>query len=153
MDAFEGNGCSSTIMIFWLMMMTLSSWNSNELGLGLERETARSHALPDPIQDLTTLGLLATGSLQRELADRGNWSGINLAVINWIIHISARYHGAINCTHIAIKRRHMYHFHSLNLQIICDAQMRLTNIVAWWPGSTHDSIVLSNGMTMPISTN
>ena len=40
------------------------------LGPGLERETARSHALPVPIQDLTRLGLLATGSLHRELADR-----------------------------------------------------------------------------------
>ena len=41
-----------------------------ELGLSLERETARSHALPVPIQVLTTLGFLATGAFQRELADR-----------------------------------------------------------------------------------
>ena len=99
------------------------------------------------------------------------------AVLNGIIHISARYIrfpydavnqanikaqfadsrfpvliGAIDCTHIAIKApsegEYVYvnrkHFHSLNVQIICDAQMRLTNIVARWPGSTHDSFVLTN---------
>ena len=60
--------------------------------------------------------------------------------------------GAIDCTHIAIKApsegEYAYvnrkHFHSLNVQIICDAQMRLTNIVARWPGSTHDSFVVTN---------
>ena len=53
--------------------------------------------------------------------------------------------GAIDCTHIAIKApsegEYVYvnrkHFHSLNVQIICDAQMCLTNIVRW-PGSIHD---------------
>ncbi|KAK0150346.1 putative nuclease HARBI1 [Merluccius polli] len=140
----------------------ISSWKSTELGPGLERQTARSHALPVPIQVLTTLGFLATGSFQRELADRAI-----AAVLNGIIRISASkpsthqsaicrdrrfsQFGAIDCTHIAIKApsegEYAYvnrkHFHSLNVQIICDAQMR-TNIVARWPGSTHDSFVLTN---------
>ncbi|XP_067670188.1 putative nuclease HARBI1 [Haliotis asinina] len=30
-------------------------------------------------------------------------------------------------------------FHSLNVQMICDAQFRVTNCVAKWPGSVHDS--------------
>ena len=30
------------------------------------------------------------------------------------------------------------HSHSINVQIICDAEMRLTNVVARVPGSTHD---------------
>jgi len=34
------------------------------------------------------------------------------------------------------------HFHSINVQIICDADMLLTNVVARWPGSTHDSFIL-----------
>ncbi|KAK0151171.1 hypothetical protein N1851_007651 [Merluccius polli] len=63
MVAFEMNGCSATIMIFWLTMMTGHQpiQICTELGPGLERQTARSHALPVPIQVLTTLGFLATG--------------------------------------------------------------------------------------------
>ncbi|KAK0141786.1 putative nuclease HARBI1 [Merluccius polli] len=72
----------------------ISSWKSTELGPGLERQTARSHALPVPIQVLTTLGFLATGSFQRELADRSGMSQGALsraiaAVLNGIIRISA----------------------------------------------------------------
>ncbi|KAK0141908.1 putative nuclease HARBI1 [Merluccius polli] len=150
----------------------ISSWKSTELGPGLERQTARSHALPVPIQVLTTLGFLATGSFQRELADR---SGMSQGALSHAIaapgiygydavnqaHIKAQFAeiadfpnviGAIDCTHIAIKApsegEYAYvnrkHFHSLNVQIICDAQMCLTNIVARWPGSTHDSFVLTN---------
>ncbi|XP_062373197.1 putative nuclease HARBI1 [Sardina pilchardus] len=156
-----------------------------ELGPRLERETARSHALPVPLQVLTTLGFLATGAFQRELSDRSGMSQSSLsrampAVLDGIIRMSARYVrfpydavdqanikaqfaaiagfpneiGAIDCTHIAIKAPsdgefayvNRKHFHSLNVQIICDAQMRLTNVVARWPGSTHDSYILTNSM-------
>ncbi|XP_026090023.1 putative nuclease HARBI1 [Carassius auratus] len=156
-----------------------------ELGPNLERETMRSHAIPVPLQVLTTLGFLATGSFQRELADRSGISQSSLSrampvVWDGIIRMSARYIrfpydafdqpnikmqfaaiagfpnviGAIDCTHIAIKAPseeefayvNRKHFHSINVQIICDAQMRLTNIVARWPGSTHDSYILTNSM-------
>jgi len=60
----------------------------------------------------------------------------------------------IDCTHIAIKApsqdEFVYvnrkHFHSINVQIICDAQMQLTNIVARWPGSMYASYILSNSI-------
>ncbi|KAK0136546.1 putative nuclease HARBI1 [Merluccius polli] len=164
MVAFEMNGCHDDD---WLISRfrfpkAISSWKSTELGPGLERQTARSHALPVPIQVLTTLGFLATGSFQRELADR---SGMSQGSEPRHCGCFKRDHphlsqiadfpnviGAIDCTHIAIKApsegEYAYvnrkHFHSLNVQIICDAQMRLTNIVARWPGSTHDSFVLTN---------
>ena len=61
--------------------------------------------------------------------------------------------GAIDCTHSAIKAQShdelVYvrkHFHSINVQIICDEQMQLTNIVARCPVSTHDSYILSNSI-------
>lgn len=67
-----------------------------ELGPNLERETMRSHALPVPLQVLTTLGFLATGSFQRELADRSGISQSCLshampAVWDGIIRLSTRY--------------------------------------------------------------
>lgn len=57
--------------------------------------------------------------------------------------------GVIDCTHVAIRRphinEHVYvnrkNFHSINVQAICDAKMRFTNVVVLWPGSTHDSFV------------
>ncbi|KAK0146483.1 putative nuclease HARBI1 [Merluccius polli] len=173
MVAFEMNGCHDDD---WLISRfrfpkAILLEICTELGPGLERQTARSHALPVPIQVLTTLGFLAT--FQRELADR---SGMSQGALSRAIaapgirfpydavnqaHIKAQFAeiggfpnviGAIDCTHIAIKApsegEYAYvnrkHFHSLNVQIICDAQMRLTNIVARWPGSTHDSFVLTN---------
>ena len=62
--------------------------------------------------------------------------------------------GAIDCTRIAIKAPsegesayvNRKHFHSLNMHMICDAQMHLMNIVAMGPGSTHGSFVLPNGL-------
>ena len=38
-------------------------------------------------------------------------------------------------------------FHSINTQVICDATLRVTDLVAKWPGSTHDSFVLMNSGT------
>ncbi|KAL6487847.1 hypothetical protein MHYP_G00044730 [Metynnis hypsauchen] len=65
-----------------------------ELGPVLERETARSRALPVPLQVLITLGFLTTGSFQRELADRSGISQSSLscampAVLDGIICMSA----------------------------------------------------------------
>lgn len=40
------------------------------LGPGPQRSTHRNHAVPVSLQVVTTLGFLATGILQRELADR-----------------------------------------------------------------------------------
>lgn len=60
--------------------------------------------------------------------------------------------GAIDCTHVAIRAPsenefayvNRKHVHSINVQIICDSNMTLTNIVARWPGSTHDSFILTH---------
>ncbi|GAA6080030.1 putative nuclease HARBI1, partial [Tachysurus ichikawai] len=47
----------------------------------LERATLRNHAIPVQIQVLTTLGFLATGCFQRELADRSGISQPSLSAI------------------------------------------------------------------------
>uniref|UniRef100_A0A9J8DJ69 Putative nuclease HARBI1 n=1 Tax=Cyprinus carpio carpio TaxID=630221 RepID=A0A9J8DJ69_CYPCA len=60
--------------------------------------------------------------------------------------------GTIDCTHIAIRAPYVdefiyvnrKHVHSINVQIICDANLTLRNVVARWPGSTHDSFILAH---------
>ncbi|XP_046971024.1 putative nuclease HARBI1 [Vanessa cardui] len=56
--------------------------------------------------------------------------------------------GAIDCTHIRIKKLnvdggHLYinrkGFPSLNIQVVCDADCKIMDIVTRWRGSVHDS--------------
>jgi len=60
--------------------------------------------------------------------------------------------GCINETHVRIKvpseaeeayvnRKGM---HTVNIQAVCDADMKVTNVVAKWPGSAHDSFIWRN---------
>lgn len=58
--------------------------------------------------------------------------------------------GAIDCTHIAVTPpqnteesfRNRKCFHSLNVQMVCDSHMKIRNLVAGFPGSSHDSFIL-----------
>ncbi|XP_059202297.1 putative nuclease HARBI1 [Centropristis striata] len=60
--------------------------------------------------------------------------------------------GAIDCTHVRIKAPsgdafayiNRKNFHSVNVQLICDAKCVLINVVARWPGGTHDAFILRN---------
>lgn len=58
--------------------------------------------------------------------------------------------GIIDGTHVAVTalRKEIEHafvnrkgFHSINVQIVCDHRMQITNINARYPGSTHDSYI------------
>ena len=59
--------------------------------------------------------------------------------------------GAIDCTHIATKAPSTNEFnyvnrkgfHSVNVQIVCDANLSLLNVERW-PGGTHDSFIMQN---------
>lgn len=61
--------------------------------------------------------------------------------------------GAIDCTHIRIQTPPIVEkaifinrkgYASLNVQVVVDSNMEVLDIVARWPGSTHDSRILSN---------
>jgi len=60
--------------------------------------------------------------------------------------------GCIDGTQIPISaphdNEHLYictkGFHAINVQAVCDPHLKLTNIVAKWPGSTHDSFMWTN---------
>lgn len=61
--------------------------------------------------------------------------------------------GAIDGTHIPIKKpsvqdseiyRNRKGIFSINVQAVCDAALLFTNVVARWPGSTHDARIFAN---------
>ena len=60
--------------------------------------------------------------------------------------------GCVNGTQIPVlaphHNEHLYicrkRFHAMNVQVVCDSQLRFTNIAAKWPGSTHDSFMGQN---------
>ena len=61
--------------------------------------------------------------------------------------------GAIDCTHVPILSpgghqaelfRNRKGYFSVNVQAICDDDLKFSNIVARWPGSTHDSRIFEN---------
>ncbi|XP_030048052.1 putative nuclease HARBI1 [Microcaecilia unicolor] len=60
--------------------------------------------------------------------------------------------GAIDCTHVALtppadrelQYRNRKMGHSLNVQVVCDANLRIRDVVTRFPGSCHDSYILSN---------
>ena len=35
-------------------------------------------------------------------------------------------------------------YHAINIQVVCDSDLNLLNIVAKWPGLTHDSFLLNS---------
>ncbi|KAJ8974307.1 hypothetical protein NQ317_009547 [Molorchus minor] len=57
--------------------------------------------------------------------------------------------GAVDCTHVAIvaplEEEHNYinrkGYHSKNVQVVCDYNLRILNINPQFPGSTHDSYI------------
>ncbi|CAH1981278.1 unnamed protein product [Acanthoscelides obtectus] len=61
--------------------------------------------------------------------------------------------GALDCTHIKIKSpggadpenyRNRKGFFSYNVQVICDATLKIQNIVCRWPGASHDANIFAN---------
>ncbi|CAK1599914.1 unnamed protein product [Parnassius mnemosyne] len=62
---------------------------------------------------------------------------------------------AIDCTHIRIQSpchvigeefRNRKGYFSLNVQAICDADLKFMNVIARWPGSTHDATIFNNSI-------
>ena len=61
--------------------------------------------------------------------------------------------GAIDCTHIPIQSpggenaeiyRNRKGYFSINTQLVCDKNNYITDVVARWPGSVHDSTIFDN---------
>lgn len=61
--------------------------------------------------------------------------------------------GAVDCTHVAIQSpgsddaeiyRNRKGFFSINVQLVCEPTGYITDVVARWPGSVHDSTIFDN---------
>lgn len=62
--------------------------------------------------------------------------------------------GAIDCTHVRLRKspggdhaeifRNRKGYFSLNVQAICNSKLEFLDIVARWPGSTHDAHIFNN---------
>lgn len=61
--------------------------------------------------------------------------------------------GALDCTHIKIISRggflaEMFRcrkgYFSINVQVVCDAKLKIRDIIARWPGSVHDCTIFNN---------
>ncbi|KAF7994290.1 hypothetical protein HCN44_003380 [Aphidius gifuensis] len=111
-------------------------------------------ALDIPRQVLTALAFFATGSYQTDIS-LSKYSLMKLFNFPGI--------GCIDCTHIAIYPPPLLHaeypehvfvnrkgYHSLNVQLICDADFKIVNVNAKFPGSTHDSFIWNNSNIEPL---
>lgn len=61
--------------------------------------------------------------------------------------------GAIDCTHVKVASpggeisenfRNRHGYFSINVQTISDADLRIMNVIARWPGAAHDATIFNN---------
>ncbi|XP_018572113.1 putative nuclease HARBI1 [Anoplophora glabripennis] len=74
--------------------------------------------------------------------------------------------GCIDCTHVAIYPPKINDpvypeaiyvnrkgYHSINVQLICDPNLKIINVCARYPGSSHDNFIWNNSNVLPIVEN
>ncbi|XP_063216585.1 putative nuclease HARBI1 [Bacillus rossius redtenbacheri] len=63
--------------------------------------------------------------------------------------------GSMDCTHVKVKSpggdmpeefRNRKGYFSINVQTVCDSKLKIRDIVARWPGSTHDVTIFNNSV-------
>uniref|UniRef100_A0A8C7L3E7 DDE Tnp4 domain-containing protein n=1 Tax=Oncorhynchus kisutch TaxID=8019 RepID=A0A8C7L3E7_ONCKI len=127
----------------------------------------RNEAVPPLLQLLVTVRFYVTGCFQMVV---GDLFGLHKSTVCRTVYIRflpteetaagfyrrARFPGvlgAIDCTRIPIPNPggengelfcNRKGYCSINVQAVCDDKGQLTNIVARWPGSTHDSRIFDN---------
>ncbi|KAJ8945877.1 hypothetical protein NQ318_002717 [Aromia moschata] len=135
----------------------------------IKSQTDRNNAISPAAKLLLTLRFYATGCM---LITAGDFIGVSKASACYIVtkvteaiaSLRERYIkfpgtqfpqviGVIDCTHVRImssggneaeRYRNRKGFFSWNVQTICDARLRIIDIVARWPGSSHDQTIYNN---------
>uniref|UniRef100_A0A8C1LQH5 DDE Tnp4 domain-containing protein n=1 Tax=Cyprinus carpio TaxID=7962 RepID=A0A8C1LQH5_CYPCA len=93
----------------------------------IEHQTQRSYAIPALLQVLIALRFFACGTFHSVIANV------------FKVHKSTVFVGFPRIYQFVNRKN----FHSINVQLICDPDCKITNVTAEWPGSTHDARVLS----------
>ncbi|XP_030069244.1 putative nuclease HARBI1 [Microcaecilia unicolor] len=114
----------------------------HEIRDDIDPTTARSHAVPGLVKLLTVLQFLATGEAEQRRVKQDFYK---IACLPNVL-------GAIDCTHVALtppadremQYRNRKMGYSLNVQVVCDANLRIQDVVTRFPGSCHDSYILPN---------
>ncbi|KAM7313388.1 putative nuclease HARBI1 [Ixodes scapularis] len=119
----------------------------------LERSTRRSCALSAEQQVIVALQFYATGNFPITAGDYVHVQVCSASRSEQFFDVAGFpcVVGAADGTHIRIQgprvheevyvNRHLYH--SINVQVVVDASCRIRNVVARWPGSTHDSRIFT----------
>nr|XP_026496954.1 protein ALP1-like [Vanessa tameamea] len=136
--------------------------------------SSRNHGVPPLHQLLLTLRFYALGTMLISIADfvgvskstagrtaiaslYDKYVFVNLGGAEKFYEIAGfpQVLGAIDCTHICIQSlchvlgeefRNCDGFFYLNVQTVCDADLKFINVVAQWLGSTHDATIFDNSV-------
>uniref|UniRef100_A0A671TGD0 DDE Tnp4 domain-containing protein n=1 Tax=Sparus aurata TaxID=8175 RepID=A0A671TGD0_SPAAU len=140
----------------------------NHLEPALRSHTLWSNPVPPHVPVLLTLGFLATGTFQRELGDRVDISQPSISralprVVDAINQLATQYIKFPYTAEDQVAVKRGFHniaglpntidpftylnrkqYHSINIQLICDSNNHLLNVVSRFPGGAHDSYIFQN---------
>uniref|UniRef100_A0A3B3SZR7 DDE Tnp4 domain-containing protein n=1 Tax=Paramormyrops kingsleyae TaxID=1676925 RepID=A0A3B3SZR7_9TELE len=113
----------------------------------LKHRTQRSHGLSVEDQILIALRFYACGTFYQVV---GDYMGVVKSAVCDVVRDVSIALATIDCTHVHIQapRENEWEFinrkgrHSINVQLVCDADLIITNCVVKWPGSVHDARIL-----------
>uniref|UniRef100_A0A8C4X6H8 DDE Tnp4 domain-containing protein n=1 Tax=Erpetoichthys calabaricus TaxID=27687 RepID=A0A8C4X6H8_ERPCA len=133
----------------------------------LQHKTKRSHALSMEEQCLIALRFYASGTFYQVVGDnmgvdKSTVSNVVKAVSVELASLVNEFRnffllgnmpntiGVIDCTHVHIQAPHEREWqyvnrkgrHSINVQLVANADLIITNCVVKWPGSVHDARIL-----------
>nr|CAH7753219.1 unnamed protein product [Callosobruchus chinensis] len=109
----------------------------------LQPRTNRGGSVNAKCQLLLTLRFYATGSMLRSA---GDFAGVSIASACRIVRRVSESIAALQTTYIKMPNRNetRKYFFGINVQTVSDSSLRIRDIVARWPGSTHDETIFNN---------